>query len=61
MTSPISYHNFNPFKDNKVYFYFHENCEISLANMFRNIKKLINFYFNNDYINDFNIVVKIIF
>ena len=53
---PISQHYFNNIKENKVYFYFYKNCSISLMNMFKDIKKLIYFSFNNRYINDFQII-----
>lgn len=42
-------------EDNKVYFYFDENKNINLSYLFKGIEDIIDFSFNEDYINNFKI------
>ena len=48
--NPNSEYKFKNSKNYKIYFYFREEDNISLANMFENITSLIDFSFNSKYI-----------
>ena len=51
---PVSTFNFsNIIGNNKVYFYINENASISLSYMFSNQNNLVNFSFNDKYMNNF--------
>jgi len=54
--NPESELNFESIGNKTVYFYINETNPISLSYMFENITKLIDFSFNNNYINNFNII-----
>jgi surface protein len=51
--TPQSSIKFNNTSNNIVYYYMNENISISLSNMFENCDKLIDFSFNNKYINNY--------
>ena len=55
LISPISKYRFHS-NENKIYFYLDENKNISLSYLFEGINELIDFSFNDKYINNFNII-----
>ena len=46
---------FNNNINNRVYYYLNEKLSIDLSNLFENINQLIDFSFNNKYMDNFNI------
>lgn len=55
LISPISKYRFHT-NENKIYFYLDESKNISLSYLFEGINELIDFSFNDKYINNFNII-----
>ena len=53
---PTSEYFFHDYEDKKVYFYLKENENVSLSYLFEGIENLIDFSFNEDYINNFTII-----
>ena len=53
--NPIFEFNFEKIENKKVYYYFLGDNPISFSNMFENNTKLIDFSFNDKYINNYNI------
>ena len=50
---PIHYFNFKNIEINIVYFFINETIPISLSHIFENITKLVDFSFNNKYMDNF--------